>query len=493
MSSTTHTQPKGRRYFQRESKDKAYAKKLQDNNNTNNEVLSPSRSATNNSRNTTTRQSNTSNNETNQQTISTRRSSTTTANNTTTTTGQRSNNKFDGAPSASTTISTTGTQDDTPLDTNTTPNYKKHHQTIPKTCRSSIANGTSTTSTSPILVFDSASRSAPTKSLLTNSISSKGGTSDLLTTRKKRGLNDVEKRSTATPSGSVGGRITRRRCRRDTISTTTPQRNLVSNTSTSLKFPPSQYNKAPSNKKKSSKKDVKKKSTTDDVVPGGGRRKHLQRGKTTNTTSHTITKQNTTKSSDGKTTYPLTLQSPNKDKGIGGRHKPRRIVEGTVVKKKVLFSSPDRASTNGGDILGRGRKRKVRDYNEDDDDGSVTSIDSDSTLSGFGGLLDDGGAMGAKQHWVQCEECDLWRKLPPDVNPSQLSGVWKCSMNTWSDSSRNCCSAPLEEDSADEDDGADDWEESFSIVSKPPAKKKTEEPGADEDEEYFPEESGDKA
>ena len=30
--------------------------------------------------------------------------------------------------------------------------------------------------------------------------------------------------------------------------------------------------------------------------------------------------------------------------------------------------------------------------------------------------------------WVECEHCELWRKLPPDVSPESLPGEWYCGM-----------------------------------------------------------------
>jgi hypothetical protein len=50
------------------------------------------------------------------------------------------------------------------------------------------------------------------------------------------------------------------------------------------------------------------------------------------------------------------------------------------------------------------------------------------------------------QEWVQCEKCEKWRRLPPQINASDLPDVWYCSMNTW-DASTNTCGAA--EDKAD--------------------------------------------
>ncbi|KAL7581057.1 hypothetical protein ACA910_005860 [Epithemia clementina (nom. ined.)] len=43
--------------------------------------------------------------------------------------------------------------------------------------------------------------------------------------------------------------------------------------------------------------------------------------------------------------------------------------------------------------------------------------------------------------WVQCEKCDKWRKLPPEISADELPEVWYCAMNTWNPASASC-SAP---------------------------------------------------
>ncbi|KAF4139163.1 CW-type Zinc Finger [Phytophthora infestans] len=45
--------------------------------------------------------------------------------------------------------------------------------------------------------------------------------------------------------------------------------------------------------------------------------------------------------------------------------------------------------------------------------------------------------------WVQCDKCQKWRRLPNQVNVSELPTVWYCKMNKW-DKRHNKCSA-LEE------------------------------------------------
>lgn len=52
-----------------------------------------------------------------------------------------------------------------------------------------------------------------------------------------------------------------------------------------------------------------------------------------------------------------------------------------------------------------------------------------------------------KMEWVQCDDCEKWRKVPLSVI-SSLPDQWFCNMNKW-DSKRQVCSAP--EESADEE------------------------------------------
>ena len=46
----------------------------------------------------------------------------------------------------------------------------------------------------------------------------------------------------------------------------------------------------------------------------------------------------------------------------------------------------------------------------------------------------DGGkkeAVPEDMEWVQCEKCEKWRRLPPNLSAADLPDVWYCSMNTW--------------------------------------------------------------
>jgi CW-type Zinc Finger len=45
------------------------------------------------------------------------------------------------------------------------------------------------------------------------------------------------------------------------------------------------------------------------------------------------------------------------------------------------------------------------------------------------------------QEWVQCEKCEKWRRLPPDVSADNLPDVWYCSMNTWDPNTSTCGAA----------------------------------------------------
>ncbi|KAK1945370.1 MORC family CW-type zinc finger protein 4 [Phytophthora citrophthora] len=45
--------------------------------------------------------------------------------------------------------------------------------------------------------------------------------------------------------------------------------------------------------------------------------------------------------------------------------------------------------------------------------------------------------------WVQCDKCQKWRRLPNQVNVSELPASWYCKMNKW-DKRHNKCTAPEE-------------------------------------------------
>jgi hypothetical protein len=43
-----------------------------------------------------------------------------------------------------------------------------------------------------------------------------------------------------------------------------------------------------------------------------------------------------------------------------------------------------------------------------------------------------------QQEWVQCENCEKWRRLPLAVSAKDLPDKWYCSMNTWDPRSASC-------------------------------------------------------
>jgi hypothetical protein len=49
------------------------------------------------------------------------------------------------------------------------------------------------------------------------------------------------------------------------------------------------------------------------------------------------------------------------------------------------------------------------------------------------------------QNWVQCNKCNKWRVVAPDINPDDLPEVWYCALNKWN-TAYNRCAAPLEPD-----------------------------------------------
>ncbi len=47
-------------------------------------------------------------------------------------------------------------------------------------------------------------------------------------------------------------------------------------------------------------------------------------------------------------------------------------------------------------------------------------------------------AYKAPPKWVQCDECEKWRKIPGDVNVDALPEQWSCSLNEWDKKHSNC-------------------------------------------------------
>ncbi|GMI11916.1 hypothetical protein TrLO_g13311 [Triparma laevis f. longispina] len=48
--------------------------------------------------------------------------------------------------------------------------------------------------------------------------------------------------------------------------------------------------------------------------------------------------------------------------------------------------------------------------------------------------------------WVQCEKCEKWRRLPPNLSAADLPDTWYCSMNTWDKSTATCAAKENEAD-----------------------------------------------
>jgi hypothetical protein len=60
--------------------------------------------------------------------------------------------------------------------------------------------------------------------------------------------------------------------------------------------------------------------------------------------------------------------------------------------------------------------------------------------------------------WVQCEKCEKWRKLPPDISADELPDTWYCSMNTWNPASASCQAPEDETDSQHHEIGTSEWQ-----------------------------------
>ncbi|KAL3906261.1 MAG: hypothetical protein SGARI_004082, partial [Bacillariaceae sp.] len=60
--------------------------------------------------------------------------------------------------------------------------------------------------------------------------------------------------------------------------------------------------------------------------------------------------------------------------------------------------------------------------------------------------------------WVQCDKCQKWRKLPPDISADELPDKWHCSMNTWNAATASCGAAEDKADAHHHEVGSSEWQ-----------------------------------
>ena len=60
--------------------------------------------------------------------------------------------------------------------------------------------------------------------------------------------------------------------------------------------------------------------------------------------------------------------------------------------------------------------------------------------------------------WVQCDQCQKWRKLPPHISADELPDVWNCKMNTWNPSAASCDVAEDKADAHHQEVGTTEWQ-----------------------------------
>lgn len=117
---------------------------------------------------------------------------------------------------------------------------------------------------------------------------------------------------------------------------------------------------------------------------------------------------------------------PRKKLNIGSAKRPREGVEEEAKESVSLMADIMLAKIKG--KRPRGRPAKEHFANKDGKVSNDKSSDPDN------------------QEWVQCEKCEKWRRLPPQISAADLPDVWYCNMNTWDPHSATC---EAQEDKAD--------------------------------------------
>jgi hypothetical protein len=64
---------------------------------------------------------------------------------------------------------------------------------------------------------------------------------------------------------------------------------------------------------------------------------------------------------------------------------------------------------------------------------NLPSIESMTSSS-----LNPTGSVAPTAHWVACDLCSKWRRLPAEVDVDALPEKWYCSMNMWDDEHNTC-------------------------------------------------------
>ena len=78
------------------------------------------------------------------------------------------------------------------------------------------------------------------------------------------------------------------------------------------------------------------------------------------------------------------------------------------------------------------RKKEKRDTYELPERLVNELVASDAAVGTSGnGEGEEGEVDASKQEWVQCDECEKWRRVSPQISADNLPDVWYCSMNTW--------------------------------------------------------------
>ena len=117
---------------------------------------------------------------------------------------------------------------------------------------------------------------------------------------------------------------------------------------------------------------------------------------------------------------------------------------GSTMSQMLLSNQSDATATpvaNGVEPNGAQRrtgKRNERDFADAAEHGvrgRRRTRPASGDADGDSDADDDGDSSGSDVivQWTQCERCQRWVQLPPDVDASSLPPQWFCELNTWAD------------------------------------------------------------
>lgn len=162
------------------------------------------------------------------------------------------------------------------------------------------------------------------------------------------------------------------------------------------------------------------------------------------------------KKSKGSTSFSSEEQHVPTDSGSDTQKEIKK--KGKKAKKEQLAQAAHENSEHydADDSKKSGRKRGRPARNNQSN--TCTPVPTASSSSNNNDTTNNNNEDEDNVEWVQCDKCEKWRKLPPDISADELPDIWNCSMNTWNPRSASCEADEDKTDVQHTEVGASEWQ-----------------------------------